>query len=185
MNAKCDRHCRDGFWEQYALGMLSHEDCQSLEEHLLICESCQGRLAREDRIRQEVRDAGTALELTPARIPSRYRRLGWPIGLVAAVLLILAGSQWQVSHRPSASPAVILLQTMRGADNQSPAAPAGKPLALVLDLTGLPRLSSYQFEIVDAAGHPVLESNGAPQGNKLQAVIAKRKSSIKCLAGCL
>ena len=52
-------------------------------------------------------------------------------------------------------------------------APAGNPLALVLDLTGLQQLPKYKLEIVDAAGRPVFQSNGAPRNNQLQAALAK------------
>jgi predicted anti-sigma-YlaC factor YlaD len=58
MNAKFVRHCPDGCWEEYALGMLSDEDCKPLEEHLLICSACQDLLAEVD---EYIRVAKTAL----------------------------------------------------------------------------------------------------------------------------
>jgi len=35
-------------WEQYARGALSEEECEPLEEHLLICSACQHLLAELD-----------------------------------------------------------------------------------------------------------------------------------------
>jgi len=48
MNANFDRHCPDGVWEEYALGMLSDADCERPEEHMLICSTCQDFLAKVD-----------------------------------------------------------------------------------------------------------------------------------------
>jgi hypothetical protein len=48
MNANFDRHCSDGVWEEYALGMLPDADCEHVEEHLLICSTCQNLLAEVD-----------------------------------------------------------------------------------------------------------------------------------------
>jgi anti-sigma factor RsiW len=48
MNAGFDLHCSEDQLERYALGMLSDEDGQTLEEHLLICFTCQHLLARLD-----------------------------------------------------------------------------------------------------------------------------------------
>jgi hypothetical protein len=172
-----DRHASDEILEQYAMNRLTGPQLADFEEHLLVCVSCQDRLAREDNIRQQIRDAGTELESTTPAAQGRYRRLSWAIGLAAAALLILAGVAWQGSLRSIAPPATILLQTVRGVDNQSPVAPAGSPLVLVLDLTGLPQLPSYKLEIVDAAGHPVIESDGVPRGNKLQTAVAKGLAS--------
>jgi hypothetical protein len=77
-------------------------------------------------------------------------------------------------RRSTAAPAVILLQTTRGTENPTlAAAPAGKPLTLVLDLTDLQQFSEYTLEIVDAGGHPAFQSSGAAQSNKLQITLAK------------
>ena len=61
MNANFDRHCPDGAWEGYALGMLSKEDCKPLEEHLLICSACQDSLAEADEYIRAVKAALAAL----------------------------------------------------------------------------------------------------------------------------
>jgi hypothetical protein len=48
MNANFDRHCPNDDWEDYALGMLSEEACELLEQHLLFCSACQDLLAEVD-----------------------------------------------------------------------------------------------------------------------------------------
>jgi len=43
-----DRHPSDGEIEQYALGILPGADIASFEQHVLICEDCQNRVAAMD-----------------------------------------------------------------------------------------------------------------------------------------
>jgi len=68
MNTKVDRHYPDGSWEEYALGMLSDEDCKLLEEHLLICSACQDLLAEVDEYIRVVKTALATRE--PSEEPS-------------------------------------------------------------------------------------------------------------------
>src|ERR1039457_239221 len=112
---------------------LAEPGLTGFEEHLLVCESCQDRLAREDSIRQRVCDGAAVLQQPRAAVWWRLPRLAWASGLVAAGLWILAGSAWQFWRRSPAAPAVFLLQPTRGTKTPTLAA-AGKPLTLVLDL---------------------------------------------------
>ena len=138
-----------------------------LEEHLLWCERCQKRLAHEDNIRQSLRDADTMLRQAPVTA-WRFPRLAWTAALFVG-LLAVAGIEWPDLRSFRAAPTTILLQANRGEYSPSWAAPAGKPLVLVLDLTQLPKVSSYKLEIVDGAGNPVVQSDEVPHGNQLQA----------------
>jgi len=153
------------------MGRLAEPELAEFEEHLLTCESCQDRLAHEDRIRQGVRDGGAVLQQPRAVIWWQFPRLAWATGLVAAGLAVFAGIEWQSLHHSTAPPAVILLQTTRGTENPSLAAPADRPLTVMLDLTDLQQFSKYKLQIVNAAGHPVFECNTAPRNNRLQATI--------------
>jgi hypothetical protein len=169
-----NRHASDEVLERYSMNRLAGLELAGFEEHLLVCESCQDRLAREDSIRQRVRDGEAVLQQPRAAVWWRLSRLAWASGLVAVGLVVFAGSAWQSLHRSAAPPAVILLQTTRGTENPTlAAAPAGKPLTLVLDLTYLQQSSEYRLEIVDAAGHPALQSNGSPQNNRLQVTLTR------------
>ncbi len=69
MNTCFDRHFPDDAWEEYAMGMLSEENCTALEEHLLICSRCQDRLAELDKYTQIVRAAVALQERKPNAEP--------------------------------------------------------------------------------------------------------------------
>jgi len=168
-----DRHATDDVLERYAMGRLYGAEFAEVEEHLLVCEDCQDRLAREDLLRQHVRLGGIALQQSRGRAPWRFPKPVWAAGLAAAALLVYAGIAWRPSSRPSAQPAVIFLQATRGADDPAGAVPARKPFTAVLDLTGLRPFPEYQVEIADAAGNSVFRSSGTPQNNKLPATLPK------------
>ena len=48
MNAGIDSHFPYPVWEDLAIGALSDQDCQTVEEHLLVCPQCQDLLAEAD-----------------------------------------------------------------------------------------------------------------------------------------
>jgi hypothetical protein len=169
-----ERHATDEALERYSMGRLAGPELAGFEEHLLVCESCQDRLAHEDSIRQRVRDAGAVLQQPRTVVRRRLPKLARASGFVAVGLVVFAGIEWQSLRRSTPPPAVILLQTTRGTENPSvAAAPAGKPLTVVLDLTDLQQFPEYKLEIVQAAGHPVFQSNGVPQNNKLEATLVR------------
>jgi hypothetical protein len=168
-----DRHASDGVLERYSMGCLAGPELAEFEEHLLVCETCQDRLAREDRIRQQVRDAGAVLARPRAAVRWRLPKLAWALGLVVVGLGVFAGIERQSWRRSTAPAAVILLRTTRGTENPALAAPAGKPLTLVLDLTDLQQFSEYTLEIVDAGGHPAFQSKGPPQNSRLLATLTR------------
>jgi hypothetical protein len=156
------------------MGCLAGPELAEFEEHLLVCESCQDRLAHEDTFRQGMRAGAAALTRPRAAASWRLPRLAWAAGLVAVALVVFAGSAWQSLRRSTAAPSVILLSTTRGTDTSAPApALAGKPLTLVLDLTDLQQFSGYTLEIVDAGGRRAFQSNESPQDGKLQVTLAR------------
>lgn len=70
MNTDFDRHFAADVWEKYALGMLPEKDCESLEEHLLICSKCQDLLAEADEYIHVMRAALTAMPAAGDKEPS-------------------------------------------------------------------------------------------------------------------
>jgi hypothetical protein len=58
---------------------------------------------------------------------------------------------------PSAVPATVILEATRGDAPGGPATPAGKPVRLRLDLTGVAALTSFRLELADSAGAPVAD----------------------------
>ena len=52
-----DRHIDDDDLERYVLDRQSEERAAAIEEHLLVCEECQDRLAQTDQRVQAMRAA--------------------------------------------------------------------------------------------------------------------------------
>lgn len=170
-----NRHAVDEMLERYSMGSLEGVELAELEEHLMVCGFCQDRLTREDHMTQGFRDGAAVVRRPREVVWWPFPKLAWALGLAAVGLLVFAGSAWQSLRRVDAvPPAVIVLQAMRGTENPSlAAAPARKPLTLVLDLADVQQLSEYKLEIVDAAGNPALQSRAVAQNNKLQIIIGR------------
>ncbi len=167
------RHPDEEAMEQYSMGCLAEPQVASFEEHLLVCESCQARLAHEDALRQSVRDAAPLLESRPAAAWGGRLKFAWAAGFLIVFLAVFAGIEERNLRRSNDAPAVILLHATRGAADPSSAAPFGKPLTLVLDLTDLPSFPGYPVEIVDAGGHPAFASNAAPRNSQLRSTLTR------------
>jgi len=170
-----EHHATDDVLELYAMNRLSGPELDRLEEHLLICQSCQDRLAAEESIRDGVRAGGAALEDMREQPRWRWPKLGWGLGLAAAAMLVLAiGFESGLRPTVGTAPAEILLAASRGGEDAAAAVPkAGQPLAVILDLQGLPQLPEYKLEVVDAGGKPVVRSNHVSQNNQLRASLEK------------
>lgn len=68
-----DRHLPYAVWEEYAMGMLSAEECTPLEEHVLVCPACQDHLREAD---EYIEIAKTALtRITHVKNDRSRRRL--------------------------------------------------------------------------------------------------------------
>jgi len=175
------RHASDEVLEQYSMGRLDEPASQAFEEHLLLCPGCQDSLASADAYRKSMSRA--ALELrrqAGAQARRRFRELfeerkrAWVLAMATLVLVVAVGSRWPAIHHSVAQPALVLLQSNRGAESPlNSTTPIAKPFTLMLDLTELPQLPQYRLEIVDAAGLAVFGSSAAPENNKLRATIAK------------
>ncbi|HXM39940.1 MAG TPA: hypothetical protein VN924_01735 [Bryobacteraceae bacterium] len=169
-----NRHATDDVLERYSMDCLAEPELAEFEEHLMVCEPCQDRLAMEDSIRRRVRDGAAILQRPRAAALWRLPKFAWSLGPVALGLVVFAASQWPSLRPSTAPPVVILLRTTRGAENSTFAtAPAGKALTLTLDLAGVQQISVYTLEIVNAGGHPAFQSKGSPQDNKLQATLTR------------
>jgi len=72
MNTGFDRHVSEDVWEQYAMGKLSEEDCQPLEEHLILCSVCRDLLAQPDEYIRGVITAAACLRAASVRDSSRH-----------------------------------------------------------------------------------------------------------------
>jgi len=72
MNFSFDSHPSEDVLETYAMGKLSDQDSNPLEEHLLICLACQNRLEAVDEF---IRVAKAATESMPPFPPNRAKHL--------------------------------------------------------------------------------------------------------------
>ena len=156
--------------ENYSMGRLAGIELDNFEEHLIVCQKCQGLVAAEDAFGQAMRGAAQAFH--PQVAPQRPHRISilrpawaWALALPAIALLLFLSSRFPFG-RLSAAPALVTLQTTRGAVTDSIA--AGQSLILAMDLTGLPQLPQYKLEVVDSAGNPVIESQTTRQNNQVR-----------------
>ena len=68
MNTGFPFHIPEDALEKYALGQLPDPDCTPLDEHLLICPTCQSRLEELDEYVKVMKAAAAAaLSSTPSK----------------------------------------------------------------------------------------------------------------------
>jgi anti-sigma factor RsiW len=174
-----NRHASDETLEQYSVGSLEESAAENLEEHLLVCPECQRRLEETDAFVAAMRGAARSLEgqeESRRRFWSRvsgvftFRRLSWAMGAAAVALLAVAV---RVSLNPphSSPPYALVLQASRG--GEAGLAPAGRKLDLGLDTSGLPAVTGYQVEIVDAQGIRVARPGAQLTPGRVRVLMAK------------
>ena len=157
--------------EFYCLGGLTEVRCARLEEHLLLCEICRDRLTETESYVAVMRQASRQWSAEHVEAPAaaviaiRPWRESWPgrlAPMLVAALLVVCAAVWFGRHsRVPAPPFAIELTAVRGAAPGP--APAGYPLLLELDLTGLSEGRPFAGEVVDASGRRVAEFPvGAP-----------------------
>ncbi len=169
-------HPSDDELEQYSLGRLGDEQATPLEQHLLLCENCRRRVEEFDEFVAAMR---TALQETEREQRARPILLlkwlaGAPkpawAGAVAAVLAAVMLVPWR--EQPPAEPFAVRLEALRAAI--SAGAPAGRPLMLEVDFTGLETGHDYRIEVVDAFGARVW--NGSVRPGAERAAVALGRS---------
>lgn len=159
-----DRHAEEDELERYSLGEVASDEYAQLEEHLLVCEACRGRLADHDLFTRSF--AGAAAQWRAGHPEVAKRRWWFPrLALVMGSLALLAvGGLWlsQSSPQRNSTPVAIALSTTRGAVVAAHA-PAVRPLDLKPDLTGLAVFRTYDLQVVDAVGGQVARVKATPQ----------------------
>ena len=164
-------HAGEDTLELYSMGKLQDPDLASLEEHLLVCTECQDRAAEADSFvwATRVAAAGLRKEKSSGTLGS-FRHFWWkPLAASAAVVLVILGLYWVGGSRfpgRRQAPVAVVLQSLRG-DQSIVNAPAGRPLTLQLDLTGLPAGSAFTAEVVDSEGRQVWTAVTSPPGRTL------------------
>jgi hypothetical protein len=152
-------HLQEEEIERYSMGSLSEDECDSIENHLLLCEMCQQRVTEHDIYFGAMREACAEHALKSAKktrwffqLPFFYRLLPFAAAFSAILLIGFTGIRY-LPLRPAVPAASIELQAVRGAPFGAKA-PAGAPLSLHLDIAGLPG-TAFRAETVDSQGRPV------------------------------
>ena len=181
-----ENHATDETLESYAMGSLDGPALAKVEEHLLVCPHCQEQLKAADTYVAAMRTAASVLERenesrrewwTRVSGALTFRRMAWAMAVAALVVL---GVGLRVSWRPATAPLqplALVLETTRGSGLQR--APAGRPLILSLDATGLPVLPAYEVEVVDAKGAVQVQFHAVTgqSGIKIQLAEGLRRGS--------
>lgn len=170
-------HPSDDELEQYSLGRLGDDQAAPLEEHLLLCEACRRRVEEFDEFVAVMR---AALRETRGEQPARARPLallrwlaavpkpawaGAMAALLAAVLLI---PRWQ---QAPVEPYAVQLEALRAVSSAE--APAGRPLVLTVDFTGLELGRDYRVELVDAFGAGVWKGSVRPAAERTSVALGR------------
>lgn len=162
------RHPPEDAFEDYAFDRLSGHDAVDFEEHLLICEQCQGTLAKTDEYIRLMKAATAAYVAGHPASPRRGHSLRW--NAAAAALLLLTCLTGLLSWRtPAGDPKAITLDAYRS--DAVPKAPAGQPLDLKIDFRDVRPAPGYRVEVVDSTGRrvwfggtPAHLTKGLPKG---------------------
>ena len=167
-------HIEENLLDQYALGTLSAESIAELEEHLLVCSLCQSRLVEADELLILFREAA-ALEdtiTTPRWLnTSAFGTSLWSgaaAALAALLILLITGD----SHHAKLTPAILLMQSLRGPAAGAEMASA-RPVLLVFDVAVQANRADYEIEIVDAVGHEVLKRGAEVRDGRLAALVER------------
>jgi hypothetical protein len=165
-----NRHPHEDVFEDYAFDRLSGNDAGKFEEHLLICEECQGTLAKTEEyiLVMKTATAGYASERTASSLTRRSP--GLRRNAAAAAILLLTCLTALLSWRTPTEPVVIVLDAYRGAATSK--APAAQPLDLKIDIKDVRPSPAYRVEVVDSTGRrvwfggtPARINNGLPKGD--------------------
>lgn len=180
------QHPDADIWEEYVFGRVSQQQEAALEDHLLLCEHCQGVLARTEEFVRLMK-AGTASfpgsqrRTTLFRLSPQLPRLPLPVtsALVIACLAVLiwigTGRNHWIALRPIATSTIqVPLKSLRaGGEAAVTRAPAHHPLDLSVHQADVPQFSAYRFEVVTIQGAPVWSGPADARDGAISAHVPK------------
>jgi hypothetical protein len=180
MPLEIDRHMDEEEVERYSLGGISEPDSSRLDEHLLICEFCQSRVAESDRYVSTMQFAAAQMRRDTRRSKTRWAGFsGFAALAAAAVILYLAIGGPGLAKRAAAPQPAFLLNLIATRGNGIEAkAPAGTTLNLQMELAGLRNEPWFRLEIVDGLGKRVWQGNVVPQDSKAAASVPKMAGGV-------
>jgi hypothetical protein len=148
MMPEIHRHMDTEKLERYSLGGIPQREAERIEEHLLLCEVCRRRLEETELYIASMRRAATEIR----RRPQRQWRLIPILTFAACVILLVVGVRsWGLRPQPAFAVNLVATRAMVGRES----VPAGSPLWLHPDLTGLAPAPSYRLEVVDHNGKQI------------------------------
>ncbi len=171
-------HPDEYVWEEYAFGRLGGAREAAVEEHLLVCQRCQGALARiEEFIRLMKYGTARFPENPPSRRfqPFSDSNRAAAIVYASATVACIAVALWVIPRDSSATPVPVALRSFRGGTggtlNQTSVdhAPAKHPLDLAIPAADFPPASQYRLEVVSSAGKSIWSGPAALKDGTLSA----------------
>ena len=172
-------HMDEEEFERYSMGAMPEGAIAPFEEHLLICESCQHRLAQTDVYVAAMRHASARLrsEFVKPRLHwLRFPRLV-PALAGLAVAIVAAGLWLGRLDVGEAHPFAVNLAATRGSAIEA-TAPAGRWLLLRLDLSNLPASPAYRMEMVDRSGNRVWQATVPARGSKADCKVPGTRPGV-------
>ena len=177
MNVSLDKHILEDLLEAYSMGKLSSEESAPLEEHLLLCPSCQARLDEADQYIQVVKAAVSSLDHLPKTrirpfisrliMPRSIPRFAWAAS--SAVLLVLFVIPLNRTPRFESE---LTLQNARGGLT-FPRAQSARSLLLRMDTTEIQQPEGYQLEVVNSKGQPIWHAFVMSRNNRIVTIVPK------------
>ena len=166
-------HPTEEILEEYVFERLPEPLVAQVEEHLLICHSCQDAVVEIDRFVPAFKIAARPPVPVAGSPLIGWRTLPRKMTLAPVILLaILAFLAIRKDAHQVTAPVAVSLSSVRGLEPLAPA-PAGKPLELDIETPDLRSGSQYTIEVVDASGSPVWNGAVTETGGKLAAHMPK------------
>lgn len=171
MERRTEKHIEEDRLEAYSASLVAGEELEYIEEHLLLCITCQDRLDTVERYQVAMRSAAMRIREEQQAAPDVTGVVPWFRSLLRVPIPIWAGATAMVAlglvlvnlptRRSTASPGPpvsVELQAVRGESQGT--APAGHALHLRLDSQGVPDVPVWHIEIVDSEGGKVWTGTG-------------------------
>ena len=168
MSGNC--HIDEEEIERYSMGAMPEGAIAPFEEHLLICESCQQRLAQSDVYVSAMRRASARLRTEPVKRKFPWLRFPRLVPALAgiAVLIVAAGLWLGRLDRARLTPLRLTWAATRGAAIEATAPVGHTSFLLRLDLANLPASPQYRLEMVDRSGNRVRQATVPARGSKAE-----------------
>ena len=186
MRLESMRHLDEVEIEKYSMGNSSEEESSRCEEHLLVCEACQERVAASDTYVTAMQGASRHIRRGGGEPEATHRLISRPIIAlaVAASAMLLAAVGWErvntaaKAERAGDEPAFgISLSATRGNGIEAKV-PAGRALVVRLNLEGLQPETLYNLQLVDRLGKGVWKGSAAAQDSKASVIIPRMAAGL-------